>query len=66
MARSVVKARKIGGSLMITIPRDVVELEDIRAGDMVEVEIRKARKSGFGITPEIGHFTHEDELDTRL
>jgi bifunctional DNA-binding transcriptional regulator/antitoxin component of YhaV-PrlF toxin-antitoxin module len=61
MARALAKARKIGGSLMITIPKEVVEQEDIRAGEMVEVEVRKAKKSWFGSTPGIGPFTHDDE-----
>ena len=51
---------------MITIPKELVEQEDIKEGEMVEVEVRKARKSGFGLTPGIGHVTHEDELDTHL
>jgi len=49
---------------MVRIPKEVVEQEDIHEGEMVEVDVRKARRSGFGITPGIGPFTHEDELDT--
>lgn len=66
MARTVAKTRKIGGSLMVTIPKEVVEQEDIREGELVELEVKKARKSGFGITPGIGPFTKEDELDTHF
>jgi bifunctional DNA-binding transcriptional regulator/antitoxin component of YhaV-PrlF toxin-antitoxin module len=66
MSKALVKARKVGGSLMITIPKELVEQEDIKEGEIIEVEVRKARKSGFGLTPGIGHFTHEDELDTHL
>jgi len=62
MARTVVKTRRIGGSLMVTIPREVVEQEDIREGELLEVEVRKARRSFFGITPGIGPFTREDEM----
>lgn len=49
---------------MVTIPKEVVEQEDIHEGEMVEVDVHKARKSWFGATPGIGPFTHEDELDT--
>ncbi len=61
MAKTIVKTRKIGGSLMVTIPKEVVEQEDIREGEFLELEVRKARRSWFGATPGIGRFTREDE-----
>lgn len=63
MARALARARKIGGSLVVTIPREVVEQEDIAEGEFVELEVRKAKRSWFGATPGIGPFTHEDEMD---
>lgn len=48
---------------MVRLPKEVVVQEDIHEEDMVEVDVRKARKSWFGATPGIGPFTHEDELD---
>ena len=63
MARAVAKARKIGGSLMVTIPREVVEQEDIEEGDMVDFEVRKARRSYFGATPGIGSMSRAEEMD---
>lgn len=62
MARTVAKARKIGGSLMVTIPKEVVEQEDIREGQLVELEVRKARRSFFGASPGVGPFTREDRM----
>ncbi len=66
MGRAVAKARKIGGSLMVTIPKELVEQEDIREGELVELEVRKAKRSFFGIDPGIGPMRKEDELDTHL
>ncbi len=63
MARALAKARKIGGSMMVVIPREVVEQEDIREGELIELEVRRARKSWFGATPGISPFAHEDEGD---
>jgi antitoxin component of MazEF toxin-antitoxin module len=63
MARTLAKTRKVGGSLMITIPKEVVEQEDIHAGELVELVVKKARKNAFGIDPAIGPMTREDELD---
>lgn len=64
MAKALSKARRVGGSIMVRLPKEIVRLEDIHEGEMVEVEVRKAKKSWFGSTPGIGPFTHEDELDT--
>ena len=62
MTRTLAKARRIGGSLMVTIPREVVEQEDIRVGDLVDLEVKKAKRSFFGVSPNIGPMTHEDEM----
>jgi bifunctional DNA-binding transcriptional regulator/antitoxin component of YhaV-PrlF toxin-antitoxin module len=45
---------------MVRIPKEVVEQEDIREGEMLELDVRKARRQWFGITPKISDFTHED------
>lgn len=49
---------------MVRIPKEAVEQEEILEGELLEVEVRKARRSWFGAFPGIGPFTHEDELDT--
>src|SRR5947209_1424384 len=56
------RVRKVGGSLVVTIPREVVEEEGVKPGELVNVEIRKTRKSFFGAAREIGPFTVEDEM----
>ena len=64
MAKALSKARKVGGSIMVRLPKEVVQQEGIHEGEMVELEVKKAKKSWFGSTPGIGPFSHEDELDT--
>ena len=64
MARVLIKAKRIGGSIMVRIPKEVVEQEDIKEGEMVEVEFKKARRSWFGSMPGLGPMTKEDEMDT--
>jgi antitoxin component of MazEF toxin-antitoxin module len=49
---------------MVRLPKEVVEQEDIHEGEMIELEVRKAKRQWFGITPEVSEFTHEDELET--
>ena len=48
---------------MVTIPKEVAKQEDIHDGELVEVEVRKARRSWFGSMPGIGPMTREDEFD---
>lgn len=64
MTKTVVKTRKVGGSIMVRIPKDVVEQENIREGELVELEVRKARKDWFGAFPRLKPFSREEELDS--
>ena len=64
MSRALIKAKRIGGSIMVRLPKEVVEKEDIHEGELVELEVRKAKRSWFGSMPGIGPMTREDELDT--
>jgi antitoxin component of MazEF toxin-antitoxin module len=59
---SLVKVRKVGGSLVVTVPKEVVESEGIKEGELVLLDIKKAKKSWFGVAAGIGSFTVEDEL----
>jgi anaerobic selenocysteine-containing dehydrogenase len=62
MTRALARVRKVGGSLMVTIPKELVEQEGIREGEVVDLEIWRAQRSLFGFTPEIGPFTKDDRM----
>lgn len=64
MARVLVKTRKVGGSIIVSIPKEATEQEGIKEGEIVELEVRKPRKDWFGATKGVGPFTKEDELDS--
>jgi antitoxin component of MazEF toxin-antitoxin module len=64
MARAIVRSRKIGGSIVVRIPKEATEQEGIREGELVEVEVRKARKDFYGALKGVGKFSREDELDS--
>ncbi|MBI4018404.1 MAG: AbrB/MazE/SpoVT family DNA-binding domain-containing protein [Candidatus Aenigmarchaeota archaeon] len=64
MPKAIVRAKKIGGSLMVTIPKEIVEEESIRENQLVEIEVKRKRKDFFGALKGIGPFTKEDEFDT--
>jgi antitoxin component of MazEF toxin-antitoxin module len=66
MTRAIVRAERLGDSIILRLPAEVVEKEIIHEGDMVEVEVRKVKQSRFGSMPDIGPMTREDELDTHF
>lgn len=57
------RTRRIGGSLVVTIPKEVVKEEGIMEGEAVVMEIGKFKKSAFGLLRGMRPFTKEDELD---
>ncbi|HLD57486.1 MAG TPA: AbrB/MazE/SpoVT family DNA-binding domain-containing protein [archaeon] len=60
--KTLTRTRAIGGSLMVTIPKELVREEQIHEGQLVEIEVKKPKKSFFGIARGVGPFTKEDEL----
>ncbi len=60
------KARRLGGSLIITLPKELVKEQNIQEDELVEVEIKKKKKDYFGALKGIGHFTETDELKAQL
>lgn len=63
---TIVKARKLGGSLIVRIPKEIVEEERIHEGEIVKLRIMKIKKSGFGALKGIGPMTKEDEFDEQI
>lgn len=61
MAETVGKVRRVGGSLMVTIPREVAAAEGISEGTTVHVRIAKKRRSAFGALPRLAPGRHEGD-----
>ena len=57
----ITKLRKVGGSVVATVPKRVVEVEGLMAGQTVKIKVEKIKKSFFGAAKGIGTFTKEDE-----
>lgn len=55
------RAKKIGGSLMVRIPKDIVDAEQILPGENVVIDIRKVRKDWFGAFPDLKPFKKEED-----
>ena len=62
MTECLAKTRKVGGSLVVTLPKELVETKKIKEGEIIEISVKKLRKDGFGILKGVGPFTLEDEL----
>ncbi len=58
---SITKLRRVGGSIVATVPKKIIELEGLIAGQIVKIKVEKIKKSGFGALRGIGSFTKEDE-----
>lgn len=56
------KTRAIGGSLVVTIPIEIVKSQKIQENEEIEITVRKAKKDFFGAFRGVGKFTKEDEL----
>ena len=64
--KSVVRTRDVGGSLMVTIPKEVVKEENIMNDQLIEIEIKKPKRDFFGALKGIGKFTKEDKFTGQL
>jgi hypothetical protein len=62
MTQCLAKTRKVGGSIVVTLPKELVENKKIKEGEIIEISVKKVRKDGFGILKGVGPFTAEDEL----
>lgn len=60
--KTMARVKAIGGSLMVRIPKDLAKEEAIKEGELVEIEIEKIKKSGFGLLKGMRSFTEEDEM----
>ena len=61
-----VTTRKIGGSLVVTLPKDIVNLIDIHVNETIKIDIDKTRPDFFGKCKGIGKFTEKDRLESRV
>lgn len=62
ISMSLTKTRKVGGSLVVTLPKELVESKSIKEGEIVEIIVKKVRKDGFGVFKRLTPFEAKDEL----
>jgi len=61
MTLTIQRAKRVGGSLMVRIPKEIVELENIREAEAVQVDIQKARRSFFGISRGLKPYNKKED-----
>ncbi|HLD12382.1 MAG TPA: AbrB/MazE/SpoVT family DNA-binding domain-containing protein [Candidatus Nanoarchaeia archaeon] len=59
----ITKLRRVGGSLMATIPKEVVEMEKLEEGGTIKIEVKKVKKSYLGISKGIGPWKKEYDIE---
>ena len=60
------RTRAVGGSLVVTIPKEVVDENSIKEGELVKIKVEKVKKDFFGVLKGVGPFTSEDELKSHF
>lgn len=62
---AIVRTRKVGGSIMATIPSDIAKKLNIGENEVIEIDVKKQKKSFFGIAKKISEFREEDRFDRK-
>ena len=60
------RTRKIGGSIIVTIPKKIIKEQGIHEDELVEIQVKKRKKDFFGALKGIGKFKREDRMENRL
>lgn len=62
MAKCLTETRKVGGSIVVTLHKELLETQKIKENEYVEITVKKCRKDGFGVFKGMTTFKVEDEL----
>jgi antitoxin component of MazEF toxin-antitoxin module len=62
MVKCLTRTRKVGGSIIVTLPKELVDSQKIKENEFLEISVKKCRKNGFGALRGMQPFTVEDEL----
>lgn len=63
---AIAKTRRIGGSLVVTIPRAIAEHEGLLENQPISLVVTKLKKSGFGMFSRLRSFTKESKFMGQL
>ncbi len=63
--KGISRTRAVGGSLIVTIPSEIVRAERLGENQEIEIEVRRKRKDFSEAMKSIGKFTSEDRMEDR-
>jgi len=64
--KSITRTRTIGGSIVVTIPKNIVKEESLKEGELVEIEVSKIKNNYFGALKEIDSFDKNDKFKSQF
>ena len=62
---AITRIRALGGSLAVTIPRELVKKKGLKEDEVVEIEVKKHKEDFFGALKGVGSFTKKDRMEDR-
>lgn len=60
------RTRKIGGSIVVRIPKEVVKEKSIKEGETVKIDVKKIGKEGFGILKKTKPLNKKEKFSGQL
>ena len=60
------RTRAIGGSLVVTIPKEIVDEVSLKEGELIKINVEKVKVNGFGVLKGVGEFTRKDRMEDRF
>ncbi len=59
----ITKTRKVGGSIVVTLPKEIVDQKMLLPEEYVEIELKKIKKDYFGAFKGIGRFKGHEKWE---
>lgn len=65
MTETIQYPRKVGGSLMVTIPKEIADVEGIHAGEPIKIVFQKIKRDWFGAAKGLTSLRKEEKMDIK-
>ena len=62
---AITRIRALGGSLAVTLPRELVKEKGLKEDEVVEIEVKKQKRDYFGALKGTGSFKRKDRMEDR-
>ena len=62
---TIARTRKIGGSIVVTIPKEIVKEQGLRSNELINFSVKKRKRSGFGILKGMAKVSEKELREMR-